>query len=66
MTKRTSWTVQVQEDPETQDAIIEFPDDLLEQVGWVAGDIIEWKVNSDGSCVLSKKDLTNKDQPELI
>ena len=53
MTK--SWTIDVQEDPETGDAIIEFPPDLMEEAGWSEGDVLDWKDNNDGSYTLTKK-----------
>jgi len=54
MTK--SWTIDVQEDPETGDAIIEFPPDLMEQAGWSEGDVLEWHDNKDGSYTMTKKE----------
>lgn len=57
MTKR--WTTTVQEDPETGDAVIEFPDDLLAAVGWQEGDVIKWTVDEDGTCILTKVESTD-------
>ena len=51
-----SWTITVQEDPESGDQILEFPDDLLESAGWKEGDVIKWINNDDGSWTLRKKD----------
>jgi len=48
------WTLTVQEDPKTGDAILEFPPDLLEKVGWKEGDILKWTDRGDGSWVLAK------------
>jgi bifunctional DNA-binding transcriptional regulator/antitoxin component of YhaV-PrlF toxin-antitoxin module len=56
MTK--SWTIDIQEDPENGDAILEFPSDLLEEAGWKEGDVLDWKDNSDGSFILTKKEPT--------
>jgi bifunctional DNA-binding transcriptional regulator/antitoxin component of YhaV-PrlF toxin-antitoxin module len=50
----THWITTVQEDPNTGDAIIEFPDDLLAAVGWKEGDTLNWKVEEDGTCILTK------------
>jgi hypothetical protein len=54
MTKQ--WTIDVQEDPETGDAIIEFPPDLLEETGWKEGDVLDWKETDDGNYTLTKKE----------
>lgn len=38
-----TWTTKVEQDPETGELIITFPDELLEQVGWQIGDNILWE-----------------------
>lgn len=53
---RTNWTIEVQEDPETGDKILEFPDDLMSSAGWKEGDVLEWIDNGNGSWLLRKKD----------
>ena len=55
--KRTSWTLNVEEDPKTGDNILTFPEDLLESAGWKEGDIIEWIDLKDGSWQLKKKSV---------
>ena len=52
-----SWTLTVEEDLETGDAILQFPPDLLEQAGWKEGDTLEWKDRGDGSWSLEKKSV---------
>ena len=37
-TTNTSWTVLVQEDGKTKELFIEFPEGVLNQVGWSEGD----------------------------
>jgi hypothetical protein len=54
---RNTWTLTVEEDPETGDAILQFPPDLLEQAGWKEGDILEWTDRGDGSWSLEKKSV---------
>lgn len=50
-----TWTVTVQEDPETKEAIIEFPDDLMAIAGWKEGDTIRWEVDEfTRACFLTK------------
>ena len=49
-----TWTVEVQEDPNTGDAIIQFPPELLETVGWKEGDTIDWQDLKNGSYQLTK------------
>ena len=54
---RNSWTLTVEEDPETGDAILQFPPDLMEKAGWKEGDTLEWKDRGDGSWSLEKKSV---------
>jgi hypothetical protein len=54
MTNR--WTIEVQEDPDTGDAILEFPEDLMKQAGWQEGDTLTWKDLGNGSWSLTKQE----------
>ncbi len=49
------WILDVKEDPKTGDAILEFPEDLLEQAGWKEGDTLIWKDLGNGSWSLTKQ-----------
>lgn len=53
-----TWTLEVKEDPETGDAILEFPEDLMESAGWKEGDELTWIDNKNGSYTLKKKEPT--------
>jgi uncharacterized membrane protein (UPF0127 family) len=55
------WTLDVKEDPETGDAILEFPQDLLEQAEWKEGDTLKWTDLGNGSWSLTKKDASIND-----
>ena len=55
----TSYKIVIEQDPETGELVIPFNPDLLAQVGWDFGDIIEWHDNQNGSWSLTKKE--NKD-----
>lgn len=50
------YTLPVIKDPETGDLILEFPDEMMEQVGWKTGDTVEWIDNKNGSWTIRKKD----------
>ena len=47
-------TLEVQEDPETGDLYLQFPDELIDQMGWSVGDELDWIDNKDGSWTLTK------------
>ena len=49
------YTLVVQEDPETKDLILEFPDSLMEMTGWKIGDTLEWVPQDNGSWLLRKQ-----------
>jgi hypothetical protein len=51
-----SWTVTLEEDPDTKELLMPFPPDLLSQMGWDFGDVLIWKDNNDGSYCLTKKE----------
>jgi len=52
--KSKIWTVEIQMDGLTGDAIIPIPDDLSDAVGWDVDDELEWWDNKDGSYILRK------------
>ena len=49
-----TWTITLEEDPETGDLILPLNDDILEQTGWKTGDSIDWIDNKDGSWTMKK------------
>jgi len=51
-----SWTVTVEEDPETGDTILQLPEELIQLQGWKEGDVINWENQDDGSWSISKKE----------
>ena len=53
-TQNISWTITVEEDPDTGDAILPLPQEMLDRLGWVEGDTANWTENEDGSWALSK------------
>lgn len=55
-----TWTLTVEEDPETGELILPLPDDFLSMQGWKEGDDLEWIDRGDGSWQLNKVDDTPK------
>jgi len=53
MTNKT-WTISLEEDPETGDLILPLNDEILEGTGWKTGDTIDWIDNKDGSWTMKK------------
>lgn len=45
MKKTKMYQVEVQEDGE--DLFIEFPEEIIEEQGWVVGDTLEWIIHDD-------------------
>lgn len=60
MNKR-SWTITLEDDPETGDLIMPLTDEILESAGWKEGDVLEWIDNKNGSWTLRKKNETSTD-----
>ena len=50
-----TWTVTLEEDAETGDVILPFTNEMLQEVGWQEGDVLEWIDNKNGSWSLVKK-----------
>jgi hypothetical protein len=51
--KEKTWTVTLEEDPETGDLLMPLPDEVLEHAGWAEGDTLLWQVE-EGRIVVSK------------
>jgi len=54
-----TWTITLEEDPETGDLILPFPPEFLAQANWNIGDTLNWEEQLDGSFILSKKEVDN-------
>lgn len=52
MTKRYSVTVELDENGEE---CLPFPEELLEELGWKAGDVLTWRADGN-SWILTKKE----------
>jgi len=52
-----SMVVQIQEDANGE-LFIEFPEDLMERLGWQEGDIIDWEIDDQGRIVARKANIS--------
>lgn len=50
------FTVTVEYDEELGDYVLPFPDELILDLDWHNGDVIQWIDNNDGSWTLKKKE----------
>ena len=48
------WTVIVESDPDTNEIIMPFPDDMIDELDWKVNDVLEWSDNQDGTWTLRK------------
>jgi len=49
------WEVTLEEDPtDPESVILPFPEEMLDKLGWVEGDELNWAVQDDGTVVISK------------
>ena len=51
---KKTWEVIIEEDPETGDAILPLPQDMLDEVGWKSGDNLNWIDRGDGTWEIRK------------
>jgi bifunctional DNA-binding transcriptional regulator/antitoxin component of YhaV-PrlF toxin-antitoxin module len=56
------YTLEIQED-ESGELFLQLPNELVDELGWEEGDILEWKLKGTG-VVLSK--LNDSDRYEVI
>lgn len=52
-----TWELTVEEDPDTGDCILSFPEDLLAAAGWKEGDQLIWSDIGNGAWSLTKKSV---------
>ena len=57
--KMLRWTVTVCADGE--DLILPLPEDMLEQVGWKPGDVLQWVCKDDKTWILQKKEQSGSE-----
>jgi hypothetical protein len=50
------YTATVKYNEATDEHYLEFPDELMEQVGWNVGDTLKWTSHEDGSWSIAKKE----------
>lgn len=62
MTKVKTWSVMIEE--EGEDLVLPFPQELLDEVGWIPGDNLEWVDRGDGSWEIRKK-LSQSDNEDF-
>lgn len=48
------WHADVEEDPESGELYLTFPKELLNQLGWTVGTVLEWHEEPSGEWVLRK------------
>ena len=51
---KKTWTVIIEEDVETGDVILPFPQEMLDEVGWNPGDNLKWVDRGDGTWEIRK------------
>jgi len=60
--KSKSWTVTLEEDSETGDLLLPFTQEILDELKWKEGDVLNWVDNKDGSWSLVKKKQKKKNK----
>ena len=49
------WVVTLEEDPESGELILPFPEDMLEQLGWNTGDTLVFDADGEGGGFIIRK-----------
>lgn len=51
----SNYILSIDLDPETNEYILTFPPELLEELGWIEGDNLIWSINDDNTVTLNKE-----------
>jgi hypothetical protein len=54
MATDAKWTVNIEEDPDTGDLLLPFPEDMLTSMGWQEGDTLSWNIDENNNITLTK------------
>ena len=54
MATDAKWTVNIEEDPDTGDLLLPFPEDMLASMGWQEGDTLSWNIDENNNIILTK------------
>ena len=55
MFEKKVWSARVEADPEDpEQCIINLPDELIAQLGWVEGELLNWVVQDNGTIILER------------
>ena len=46
-----TYTVTVEEDPDTGDMILPFPKEMIEELGWLEGDDLDFEIKGDEAII---------------
>jgi hypothetical protein len=50
-----TYMAEVLEDPDDPEgAVLQFPEEMIAELGWKEGDTLNWTVQDDGSVILTK------------
>tara|TARA_B110000444_G_scaffold256441_1_gene292800 strand:- start:970 stop:1173 length:204 start_codon:yes stop_codon:yes gene_type:complete len=60
----SKWIIEVQENGKTKELFIEFPPEVLSQVGWDTGDTLIWEELDHGAWQLTKKENNNEEKTD--
>jgi hypothetical protein len=47
--KTRSWILEVVKDPDSDDLMLEFPDEVLKALNFKVGDVFTWKIDGTGA-----------------
>ena len=60
----SKWIIEVQENGKTKELFIEFPPEVLSQVGWDTGDTLIWEELDHGAWHITKKENNNEEKTD--
>lgn len=65
--RQEKWPVKLLDaDDGSGDAILEFPSELLDQLGWQAGDLLAYEINSNGHLQIRKTSVEDQLEDQIL
>lgn len=64
MDTSNKFTVEVQQYEDSEDLFVEFPEELMQELGWKEDDIINWDIQDNNTIIISKVEDSSSTEEE--
>jgi bifunctional DNA-binding transcriptional regulator/antitoxin component of YhaV-PrlF toxin-antitoxin module len=64
MDTSNKFTVEVQQYEDSEDLFVEFPEELMQELGWKEDDIINWDIQDNNTIIISRVEDSSSTEEE--